>query len=243
MTLSTILTSVKSRKSLSTFILAFLIATFITSFFVEHKNVLLARSLNQIPIVIVLYWLFFGIERKLFFVEKVYAVIFSMPPIKHFILHYFEINSYTDLLNITDLVFSFAAHSLLLIIFRREGGNFFANPNFNFLRIIPSVLITVLLFIVQLGTRIPDNFFVIYAFFVFLIISLVLTCDSRRINATLIIIGNIGLYLVLFCTYFALYNRMFHEFPHNYIIYRNSYYLGLFLLYFSSYWNLESKTS
>lgn len=240
MTLSTIITSTRSNKKLFIFIITFFLTTIITSFFVEIQNVLLARIINQIPILVLIYWIFFGIQRKLFFVEKIYAVIFLMPPIKHFILHYFEIKAYTSLLNITDLVFSFASHSLFLIIFRIEGGSFFSNTKFSFLRILPPVGIIILLFIVQLGAKIPDNFFVIYAFFVFLIISLILTCDSRRINQTLVVIGNTGLYLILFCTYFALYNRMFYEIPHNYVIYRDSYYVGLFLLFFSSFWHLES---
>lgn len=241
MTSSTAITSIKNNKKLLVFIITFFLTTIITSFFVEKKDVVLARIINQIPILVLLYWVFVGVKRKLFLVEKFYGIIFLMPPIKHFLLHYFEVKAFTALQNITDLVFSFASHSLFLIIFRIEGGSFFADSKFSFFRILPSVSIVILLFIVQLGTKMPDNFFVIYAFFVFLIICLLLTCDSRRIHSTLRIIGNIGLYLVLFCTYFALYNRMIHEIPHNYVIYRNSYYIGIFLLYFSSFWNLELK--
>jgi hypothetical protein len=209
----------------------YIIYLIISSFFVdiEHQNILL-HFLNIIPTILLLYC-FFQNRTQPYSVEDYFILIpLTIFPLSETIIYFFTKQPDEPLIIILNGIYFFMIHLSFIIIYRMEGGRLLTFTNTDYYKIFPIAIATFLVFGFIFLPIIPGKFIFLMMVIATLLAILLAHIINRPIRGKSYFFALAGGGFMAITDFFAGYSTFFVSDPKFYILYRFTYFLGLFCL-------------
>ncbi|MCU0325243.1 MAG: hypothetical protein MUF45_08320 [Spirosomaceae bacterium] len=233
----------KLKSDLTITSVVYIALVFATSFFLWLPNRGLSRIINQIPIAFIL--LFYGtyVKRPYKVSDYISIIILCCSPVFQLMAHILVNSKQQEIAAVLDIVFILIIHSLLIVLFRFEGGVAITGKKNDLKTTFPILVVMILLFGIILMNNIPTQFVIVFVLFIGLILVLTATFINRRVEQIAKKISSVGLLGIISCDYIALYSKAVDKFPYSFEIYRALYFIGIYLIITGSLINTELNLS
>ncbi|MFN3850139.1 MAG: hypothetical protein ACK4NY_11965 [Spirosomataceae bacterium] len=233
----------KLKSDLIIISVVYITLVFVTSFFIWLPNRGLSRIINQIPIAFVLTFYWTHVKRPYKVSDYISVMILCCSPIFQLMVHILVYSNKQEIAAVLDIVFILIVHSLLIVLFRSEGGVAITGKKNDLNTTFPILIGLILIFGIILMNNIPTQYVIVFVLFIGLILVLTATFINRRVERTSRIISSFGLFGIISCDYIALYSKAVNKFPYSFELYRASYFVGIYFIIISSLINTEFNLS